>query len=275
MLLIASQALIGCGSGMSPAATTNTTSPSPAALTGNWNLLGNRALQQYPLLSLTLVVNGNQITATGDGLVECTNSGGGGTLGLSGQIATDGTFELNESPGNQSSFLWAITGTAPPPGGSTWTGTYTLTSSPAYTGCTIKQSGPFTATTLPPFSGTYTGTLLEGLTSSPTGSVTISVDVAQGAAVMLPPVQSYLPLSGTITVSGSPCFTHGTSSTTPGAAVVKGDTVAIAFNMDDGSQAVVNGFFPSPDQSALSLALFATLSGQCSGTVYGGTLTRQ
>jgi hypothetical protein len=274
MLLIASQALIGCGSGTTPATTTK---PSPAALTGNWNLLGNRALQQYPLLSLSLVVNGDQITAMGDGLAQCPNgSGGGGSVELSGQVAADGTFELTESPVNQSSFLWAITGTAPPPGGSTWTGTYTLTISPAFTGCPIIQTAPFTATAFPPFGGTYTGTLSQGLTPSTTGSVTISVNVTQGAAVVAQsPAPSYLPLSGTITVSGSPCFTHGTSSTTPGAAVLRGDNPAIIFDMDDGSQAVISGFFASPNQSALNQAIFSIFSGQCKGNVYGGTLTLQ
>src|ERR1700733_8437352 len=102
MLLIASQALIGCGSGTTPATTTK---PSLAALTGNWNLLGNHALLQYPILSLTMIVNGDQITAMGDGLAQCPNgSGGGGSVELSGQVAADGTFELNESPGNQSTF---------------------------------------------------------------------------------------------------------------------------------------------------------------------------
>jgi hypothetical protein len=273
--VIASQLLLACGTGTS--SSTTSTVPSPDALTGNWNLLGDRALQQYPLLSLSLIVNGDQITAQGDSNVMCPNGdGGGGTVGLSGQIAADGTFALNESAGNQSSFLWAITGTAPPTGSSTWTGSYTLTTSPTYMGCTINQTAAFTATALPPFNGTYAGTLVEGLTASPTATATVTLDVSQGAAVVsLPPGLSYLPLSGSIMIAGSPCFTHGTSITTPGGDIIKGDYLAMAFAMDDGSQAVLSAFCASPDETTLTGVLFSSITGQCAQTVYGGTLTRQ
>jgi hypothetical protein len=270
MLLIASQALTGCGSGAS-SSTQAASSVSP--LTGNWNLLGNRTLQQYPLLSLALVVNGNQITGLGDQLVLCPNlSGGGGSAYLTGQIAADGTFELSDA-GSNNSFLFSITGTVPPPGSSTWTGTYTLTTSPAYTGCTLNQSAPFTATAFAPLDGIYTGTLIEGSTASPTGSVIVSLNVSQGSA--LPSFPRGLPLTATITVTGFPCFTHGANSTLPGGSVVEGDRSAIVFFMDDGSQVGLTGDLASTDASVLSQASLVILSGQCSGSGAFGTLTRQ
>ena len=273
LLSIVSQVLIGCGS-TSPAG--NATAPSSAALTGNWNLLGNRSLQQYPLLSLAIVVDGNQITAQGDSLVLCALGGGGGSVGLSGQIAADGTFSLNEAVGDPSSFQWAITGTAPPPGGSTWTGTYKLTTSPTYSGCTLNQTAAFTATELPPFDGTYVGTFFEGPQSSPTATVAVTINVSQGSGALSEGTgQAFFPLSATLTVSGSPCFTSGTSSTILGGSVVKGDSVGMNFNMNDGSQAVLFGDYASPDESTLTQVSLGILNGQCGQTSYSGTLTRQ
>jgi hypothetical protein len=272
-ILIASHALLGCGSG-APPATPAAASASP--LTGNWNLLGNPTLQQYPSLSLTLFVNGNQITAQGQDFVLCPNlDGGGGSVGLTGQVAADGTFELSDV-GSNNSFLFAITGTIPPTGSSIWAGTYTLTTSPANTGCTINQTAAFTATAFAPLDGTYTGTLLEGTTASPTGSVTVSLSVSQGAtAAYLPPGQAYMPLTATIAISGVPCFTHGTNSTILGASVLKGDYSAITFNMDDGSQVILFSYLDGTDSSELVQASLDISTGQCSGTGAFGTLTRQ
>lgn len=234
--------------------------------------MGSREPQQYPLLSLAIIVNGNQITAKGDDFVQCPNSGGGGggTVGFTGQIAADGTFELNTPSGNYPSFVWTINGTVPPAGESTWSGTYSLTTSPSYTGCTINQGASFTATAYPTFDGTYAGTLLAGSALSPTGSVTISLDVAQGAAVTSP--QPIIPITGSITVVGSACFTHGTSTTSSG---VGGDYAGIFFNMDDGSQVAITGFFASQDESTLTETSLVIFGGQCSQNAYAGTLTRQ
>jgi hypothetical protein len=268
VILAASYALIGCGSGTS--GSTQAVSP----LTGNWNLFGNRALQRYPSLSLAIVVNGNQISALGDGFAQCPNlSGGGGSAELTGLIAADGTFELSDA-GSNDSFIFSVTGTVPAQGSSTWAGTYMLTNSPAYTGCTLNQTAPFTATAFTPLDGTYTGTFVEGTSSaSSTGSAAVSLTVSQDPAVISYP--RGLPLTATITVTGFPCFTHGTSSTLPGGSVVEGDLVAIMFNMDDGSQVGLIGDLASTDASVLSMASLEIFSGQCSPGGAFGTLTRQ
>jgi hypothetical protein len=272
-ILIASHALLGCGSG---ASSSTPAGPAISPLTGNWNLFGSRTLLQYPFLSLTLIVNGNEIIAQGDQSVQCPNlSGSGGTVGLTGQIAADGTFELSDV-GRNSSFLFSIMGTVPPSGSSTWAGTYTLTTAPASAGCTINQTAPFTATAFAPLDGTYTGTLIEGSSASPTGSATVSLNVSQGSAIVAQsPAPSYLPLTATIAVTGFSCFTHGTSSTISGASVVKGDVSDIMFNMDDSSQVILSGHLDGTDSSQLNQTNLAILSGQCSGTGAFGTLTRQ
>jgi hypothetical protein len=271
-LAVVSQILTGCGSGAS-SSSTNAAAPSPAALTGNWNIVGSRSLQQYPFLSLAVLVDGNLVTASGDFDVLCTSglAGANGTPFLSGPIAANGSFTLNSGVNNP--LQWTITGTAPALGGSTWTGTYTLSTLPAYTGCSLNQSGAFTAASLPLFQGTYTGTL----TTLPKGSLTVSINVSQEAASVTnaSPTTSYFPLSGTITVSGSPCFTSGTSSATPGGNFIEGDFVSMSFNMNDGSQTSLLGYYASPTDSSMDSAEFFVSTGACSPATYTGTLTHQ
>ena len=279
VILIASHALIGCGSGTS-SSTPTAGRPEPALLTGNWNLAGNRALAQYPLLSVALVVNGNQITANGDDLVQCSNrqAEAGGTFSLTGQIASDGTFQLAETPtgAQYDSIQRAISGTAPAPGTDTWTGTYSFTDLAGYTSCIVSQTGPFTATALAPFNGAYTGTLVEPNTAS-TGSLTVSLDISQGAATgstTTYPGYPYLPLTATIAVSGSPCFNSGATNTLS-VSDIQGDQAFLSFTMSDGSQVLIAAVFASPDESSLSMVSLAVFTGQCSGNVYLGTLTEQ
>ena len=277
-LAIASQFLIGCGTSstsFTPAA------PSTASLNGNWYATGNRQTHQYPFLSLALIVDGSQITANGDMMVPCSNVSGlatGAGFTLTGQISSDGSFHLGEiSAGGipiNSSIQLAIDGSAPASGLGTWTGTYSFTDLAGYTSCIVNLTAPFTATALAPINATYAGTL----TGSP-GSVGVSATIVQGASISLPEpggtVYSYLPLSGTITVSGSPCFTHGTASATAQNNQIEGDISNLNFTMDDGSTVWLSGYFTGPDETVMDQAIFAAINGNCSQNSYAGTLTRQ
>jgi hypothetical protein len=280
LILIASHALIGCGSGTSsstPSSSTGTPAsgpPVPALLNGNWNLAGNRALAQYPLLSLSLIVNGNQITANGDEAVQCSNrlGGVGGTFSLTGQIASDGTFQLAETAtGMQLDDIQvAVTGTAPTADSNTWTGTYSFTELAGYTSCIVNQTGQLTAAPLASFTGTYNGTL-----TSSSGNVTLSLAAQQGAAATTSVGTYYLPLTANLTVSGSPCFTSGTTNTYS-ISQIQGDLANLSFTMSDGSQAYLNVVYADPGAATLTSLGFFIFTGQCSGAAYGGgTLTRQ
>lgn len=267
-LLIAFQALLGCGT---PPASLSTTS-----LNGNWYITGNRQLNQYPILSLALVVSGNQIYAEGDMLVTCSNLPAipqGGWFTLTGQINSDGTFHLgNIFPGGAMPQL-TIDGSAPAIGSNTWSGTYSLTSPIAPINCTVNQAASFTATPFAPIHATYAGTL-----SGSSGNLTVNATIAQGAGVTVPgpgTPYSYVPLSGTITVSGSPCFTHGTSPSPSNGSQIEGDLSDIGFIMDDGSQLWLEGFLTSPDEAGLNPAIASITGGNCNQNNYQGRLTRQ
>jgi hypothetical protein len=277
--LIASQLLIGCGSSGN---FTTPALPNTAALNGNWLLAGNQQARQYPSLSVALIVIGSQIYARGDMTVPCSNSPGGGVgggLSLTGQINPDGSFHLGEvSYGglpNGNSIQLSIDGSAPASGSRTWTGTYSFTDLAGYTSCIVNLTAPFTATALAPINATYAGTLPSGSS----GSITVGSSLVQGASTTLPgslgSVEAFLPLSGTITVSGSPCFTHGTSSAINGNSQIEGDISVLNFTMDDGSNVWLTGWLSSPDQSVMYPATLIVMGGNCNQNNYFGTLIRQ
>jgi hypothetical protein len=134
---IASIALTACGSEVRTAVATSTPVPiaAPTTIDGNWSLAGARNPAHYPILSTTLHVTGNQITGSGSFSVQCPSprfGGIGGSLSLSGQIGSDGTFQMN-TPALDSIHV-TLSGNSPKQGApGVWTGTYT--------GCDAPRSG--------------------------------------------------------------------------------------------------------------------------------------
>jgi hypothetical protein len=268
--------IVGCGSPM-PVVGSNADS----ALAGNWNLVGTGAFNSSPSISLAVFVSGNQVTATGNEFLACTTGGGGGSVSLSGQIAADGSFQLVEPATltmtlNGSTVQLAISGRVPAVGSSTWSGTYAFTVTPTV-GCIASQSGTFTAAAIPAFTGTYTGTLAQGVSGPSIGA---SLSVTQGAATVssfpvLGSFQNYLPLTGTIAVTGISCFTHGTVSTNA-ISEIEGDHVYMIFTMDDGSELFVVGSFLGTDDSSVQVTGLDSSQSLCSSnTGYFGTIVRQ
>jgi hypothetical protein len=276
LLLLAANALVGCGSVILPVLP-----PYFSPLTGNWNIAGNRALAQYPLLSLAIFVDGSQITARGDVQVQCTNQGGGigGTINLVGTVAADGTFQL-AAPSNlpADGTQVVITGTVPSQGATAWIGSYSIVDAPT-TNCTFSKSAAFLATALAPFDGTYSGTIAGPATSNQPAKVSFNITVSQGAAASSQRASGttpYFPLTATVTVTGLPCFTHGsTVANNFGANQIEGDFSSINFQMEDGSLLLFSGNFASPDESAINPALFAVFGGKCDQDAYSGVLNQQ
>jgi hypothetical protein len=280
-IAIASQLLLGCGNSSTSFTPTPPTTPTTASLNGNWYATGSRQARQYPFLTLALVLDGSLITANGDMMVPCSNVptlATGGSFTLTGQLNTDGSFHLAEVSSTgvpiNNSIQVAIDGSSPATGSSTWSGTYTFTDLAGYTSCIVNLTGPFTATAIAPINATYAGTLTGSL-----GSAVVSTTIVQGAGISLAEpgggVDSYLPLSATITVSGSPCFTHGTASAAIDNNQINGDILSLNFIMDDGSNVWLPGWFTGPDESVMNPAGLVIGGGNCSQDGYSGTLTRQ
>jgi hypothetical protein len=264
----------------------------PAASSrGNWNIVGTGAPTSFPSLSFSLISNGNQLYASGPVQVSCNNAvllGGGGGVNLTGEIASDGTFQLTDPAGIGLSLggdpvQIVVSGTVPQSVGSSWAGTYSITTPAGSVACAANETGSFVAAPYVTLDGTYAGPLVAANTGA-TG-VSVSVNVMQGAPVDLrlgtpnsPQNFYYLPVSGTASVSGIQCFTHGSTdsstSTLAGFNSIGGSSVEMTFVMDDGSHLVLNGTFADTQESSLNLMLISVIDGQCSGG-YSGTLTRQ
>jgi hypothetical protein len=265
-------------------------------LNGNWNLTGNRQKKQFPLLSMYLQVNGTQIIAGGDYQAVCPNSprdGAGGIGGgnLHGEIAPDGSFTLRNGP--RATIQVQVSGHVPSAGATTWSGEYTLTGDVSRKCPTYRQTNSFTATPFAPLSGTFSGLLKMKYFQSPAPAYTgpqsyqakFSITAAQGDVVAhrlkTVDVHFYLPLTGTIHVKGSSCFSQGVADPltyNPHELVpsryssISGDSVDLWFAMNDESQLHVIAVFTDPGEAALSIVNALVIGGKCDHQSFLGTL---
>jgi hypothetical protein len=268
-----------------------------SALNGNWYIAGNRMKKQFPLLSIYLHVDGTQIIGHGWVQAVCLNDaryGGGGNLSLNGEIAPHGLFTLKTGPRN--TLQVEISGQVPAEGATTWSGEYTLTGDISHECPSYRQTNSFTATPLVALNGTFSGSLkihyfqsAPATSTDPEGSqVHFSITVAQGAAasqrLKTGGVHFYLPLTGTIQVKGSSCFSHGqadpltysTHGSVPSRySTLGGDALDLWFAMDDESQVNVIAVFADPDASALSIINARVIGGKCDHQSFLGTLERK
>jgi hypothetical protein len=265
-----------------------TAAPSP--LNGNWQLTGNRERKMYPLLSLAIHVNGKQITAAGDDFVACPASpreGGGGNQEMIGEIDSDGNFTMR-TMSSRNTLQLTITGKVPDAGATNWAGTYKFTS-PASHGCVFDQDGSFTAMLLAPLTGTFSGPVTMSYPSAPpppsysgatTARLKFTISATQGGEFLSHEKKVgapfiYLPLSGTINVSGSACFNRGTSDANPFANNIQGDRAHLNFEMNDESELAVIAAYTSPEEGGLEIQSSFVKGGKCDKQAFAGTLQRQ
>jgi len=264
-----------------------------SALKGNWHLTGGwEETQQEPRLTLSMGVDGNKIYGDGDLQVP----GCGLSFSVIGQIASDGTFVLSipkptRAQAEDSTFpSLSISGGVPAQGSMEWTGSFTA-SSMGNVKCP-KLSGDFVASQLPQLDGTYSGTIPSHVGGSATGtSLNISVNMKQGiftstdeGEFSLPELSPaarmshYLPLTGTITVSG---FTDLPSKEITASAIadhhsrMQGDQFILYFRLEGGSTMMLTGSMTDSSERAVR-ALLSYRDKNPDTTVGGmGILTRR
>ncbi len=274
--LLCSVALTSCGVSTVPS----------TSLNGNWNIAGNVVSGQFPALSAAIVVTGNEVTASLTDTIQCTpNSGSGGSsTQLTGVIGSDGSFTMTTVPPVQGSVAYytqfTLSGRVPENANDTWSGSYSIVNNS--TGCVVNQTGPFTAVRFAPVTGTYAGTA----SSSNLGSnVTLTAQIKQATSPTAASgpntlVSAFFALSGTLSVSGSSCFTSGTSSGNVSGMVV-GSDYSQGFLMNDGSRLWISGNVS--DTTAAQIvgpfgpegATFNIYGGSCNGKWGYVTLTKQ
>ena len=266
-------------------------------LDGNWNIAGNRQKGQYPLLSMHLQVSGTQIVGRGDVQVKCPEgaelvSGAIGG-GLSGEINSDGDFTLRNN-NTVHTIQIEIHGRVPTAGAITWSGEYILTRAASPNCVPIHYSDSFTAEPLAPLNGTFSGRLDMRYYDVPppsyrgpiTSQAKFSITVTQGPVVSQRLNEGgnhfYLPITGTILVHGSSCFSRGFANPSVNSthglppspySSVQGDFVDLKFAMDDESQLNVQAVFAGPDESALLVFDARVVGGKCDKQSFRGTLS--
>ncbi len=241
---LSAAALTSCGTNVIPGVTNN-------FIDGNWNLTGSGPFAQLPAISGVLIVIDNQVSGNFAIAVQCASSAsiGGAGLTITGPIAPSGAFVLSQpapTSGLTPTMQIKITGALPAAADSSWSGTYSITSHD--TGCAVNQSGTFTATRYTALTGDYVGSPSNARLGS---AVTLTASLTQAPAPLddsasanQPFVIPYIPVSGTLTVTNSPCFTQGTM-TTPNIAAplagVIGSFFSFDFSMNDGSTLTLTG----------------------------------
>jgi hypothetical protein len=262
------ETMTGCSTGNS-AGTAGTTAVT-STLTGNWNLVGTGYIASPPAA-------GSSIAAYGYVQTMCSGTTGssGASVQMYGTLASNGTFQLVEPVGYNTQIV--VNGTVPASGAATWSGTYTAVTTAGGNPCPVNISTPtaFTATAVPAVSGTFKGTLMTsgGVTSS---GITASLTASQGAEAVVPVAGTstfFLPLTGTLMVSGVSCFTTGTMTTNL-ASQIDGNEVLMTYTMTDGSAVLAYGLLPLPGETAINGLTFQVSGGKCNGT-YQGTFAKQ
>jgi len=262
--------VVGCGSGG--------TLPGPFGLSlmrGNWLVVGTLPqlglatpiTSTAPQLAMSLDVQSGQIVGAASLLTPCMNNSGilasfvgGATKLVAGTPKSDGTFVLEDALiGSNTVHQFVVRGTLPRSAAEGWSGTYTMTDPDP--GC-LPQSGEFAAVPVSPVTGTFTGTgALAGSSLPVTLSATLQQGVPGGMSIVGTPLIGENLISGTISVSGSPCFTSGTI--TPGDGVLHGNYASLTFTMNNGSLMFMSADVADTKTSSLTTTHLAVLGGAC------------
>jgi hypothetical protein len=257
-------------------------------LDGNWQITGNLDRKVYPAISMSIYVNGKQVSGWGTSKDVCSNRGGeySADFRVTGTIEPDGSFDLRTAAIPYAVQL-TFAGKVPAVGATGWDGNYTFQTVPPAAGqpCVIDRKGVLTASPLAPLIGAFSGQVMR-LSPFPVPQGTsadlinrtpkqpkLSIGVKQGGFLMdeRKPSEpySYLPLTGTIRVESCPCFAGG--KTIAGTASrIEGEMVKVRFEMDDQSEIYFQGTYSGP---AAGLSFHASVtSGKCRGLGFSGTL---
>lgn len=265
--------LSGCGGGSAPAA------PPVSPLAGNWLIVGpmpNEFGSKGFQLTLTVDVLENKLFAAGFGNISCGDYSKPFTFpaGVTGTIATDGTFSLQSLPGNSAVSL-SIQGTVPKANDASWPGNYTFSFNPPLIGlfggvCDSTLTGEFTAASFPLVSGVYAGTMTtEGSFNGIPGTTSISVQMLLQQGVMTTDLsrgkryRNNIGLTGNIRVQGSACLSTGVTNSVSG---IQGNNVYAQFIMDDGSTLTLIGTLTDTTESHIAVNISQLIGNRCGST---------
>jgi hypothetical protein len=274
-----------------------TTSPSveSSTLNGNWQVTGDREQKHFPVITMAIHIDGNQVIAETADSIACPSGkwGSSSMMGLTGEIQADGSFTMRSSPrpaglaGNPNDWVHVtVSGKVPPTGSIKWNGNYTIKGQMS-ADCILDQAGNFTASPLPTLTGTFSNKVTMyypiGAQHDPGYSgpklIRFGMNVTQGDFVsherrrgLRPYV--YVPLTGTIHVEGSPCFASGRADASIDN-FMQGDFGTMKFKMDDGSELSASMVYTDPKGAGLLIQQAWVKGGRCDKLTFQGMLPRQ
>ncbi len=288
LLFVAAAALIGCGvsspgtpPGTPPVAPPAKTATPGATLGGNWLLFGTMpsffpsATTATPGLAVSFDVENGKVSGAASLQQACTSGLPFAEVfenGLTGTVAPDGTFSTTVPAGFGQTFT--ITGTVPTTAGAPWTGSYVASNISNSALCPFNLTGKFTAVAVADLTGTFTGngplTSFNGLGVGPAPGAIIGLTQTLQQRGYVPStssnqVYSDLELGGVLQVTGISCFSKGTPSTFFSSLVI-GNRFETNYDMDDGSQLIVEGVIEDTATTKLSVDFMVDSNGRCAGT---------
>lgn len=258
-LLIPLAALLGCGgapNGLPPASP-----PSYPNLTGNWNLI------LVPSNPLVLGPDaGGFITNTNGsvtGILHITDTNcytAAQDIPVTGTVTSAGILALNSAM--VAGQMLSITGIAFVGNGSSATlanlslidGNYTFTG-----GCLNGESGLVVGEMVPPVTGNYAGTLQ----SASGQSFSVNASTTQEG----PNADGEYNISGSVTFTGSPCFSAGTITSS----TIFGANIEVTITATNGTMELSGQILPTVPMSIIGS--YQVNGGACAGDTGSGTLT--
>lgn len=187
------------------------------------------------------------------------------SIPFAGTVDSTGNVNLISSPSNGQ--VITLSGVVSSDGGTLAGGKYSVTG-----GCADKDSGTATGYRIPNISGAYAGSgTLGGTAVGVTPQqITVSGQITQATV----PTDFSYSLSSSISITGIPCFSSGTSVSQPQplGGIIFGKHFIVLYTMNDGSQFSMSGEVDSTGK--ILTTIFLVTSGTCNKDFANGTLTR-
>jgi hypothetical protein len=264
-------ALAGCGGGSAPGSKGGSAPGQPLDPQGNWLFTLTAGSKTINLAGQLYELNPPTVTSNGLGAVDPAGTLCFGHFNASGQASgTNGiAFTVQQSDASGVNVAMSFTGTVADDQAH-MSGTWSLTGSTSP--CVTTASGTWSAQLLTPVTGNWSGSVTLGSNETITVTSTLTEVTDQTAANMGQ-------VTGTITVSGAPCYDAPVTFTIPpwSDAAPKGshagEVLLIRPTPSNSLGLDILGHV-TPDALTYTVDTFKVIGGVCDTQQFSGTLTR-
>jgi hypothetical protein len=248
--------LSGCGGG-------GNSSSNPSAFSiqaGNWNV--NASSTAAPGNSFIVGGNLTQSGSSISGVMHIVNSA---CFDLTTDVPVSGSVSGQTVTISSAAILGqVVTVSANATSATALTGTYAVTG----TGCAAGDKGTISANLVPSVTGSWHGTFTS--TVSPGTTINATANLTQSPTAN---ADGFFPVTGTVTFTGSPCFTSGTIVQSIAAGSVLGLEITTNDQPTPGD-VVVAAIMDNPATSTAATGAYQIDAGSCNGDSGNGHITK-